>query len=68
MGVGAKIHIIQKHLQTALDELDGDEALGVWSEQAVESSHGAFKKLHERYTSIKNGFLYSVLEYNFLKM
>ena len=68
MGVGAKIHILQKHLLHSLSELDDEDGLGIWSEAAIESSHGAFKQLRNRYSGIKDGFLFAVMEYNFLKL
>ena len=69
LGVGAKIHFVQKHLLNYLDELDEDEGLGVWSETAVESSHGAFRDHMKRYMQMGDKALYySVLEFNFLKL
>ena len=69
LGVGAKMHILQKHLQELMAELKEEEGLGVWSEQAMESSHGALDKTMERYPHLGDeGLKYAVDEYNFLKM
>ena len=69
LGVGAKMHILQKHMQQMMEELKEEEGLGVWSEQAMESSHGSFIKVLERYPHLGDeGFTYAVNEYNFLKM
>ena len=68
LGVGAKIHIIQKHLLPMMDNLEDDEGLGKWSEQAMESSHGAFRPVYGRYVGKRDALYFSVLEYNYLRM
>ena len=68
MGVGVKAHIVQHHVIPSLLQLNSDEGLGIWSEQAAESSHAAFKKVFERYESKKQGLLLAMRQYNFGRM
>ena len=64
LGVGAKIHMIRSHLMFMLGQL----ADGVYSEQALESSHSVYKVLNQRYKGVANGLKFSVMEYNFTRL
>ena len=68
MGVGVKAHIVQHHVIPSLLQLKSDEGLGLWSEQAAESAHAAFKKVFERYEPKKQGLLHAIKQYNFNRM
>ena len=68
MGVGVKAHMVQHHLIPNMLALPKPEALGVWSEQATESSHHAFKRVMEKYMGIKNGLLNGTIAFNSVRM
>ena len=70
LGVGPKVHIIQHHLVPSLAALEGEEGLGIWSEQASESAHSAFAGLVSRYCGQGEiGMLkHALVEYNYTRM
>ena len=50
-----------------LATLKDGEGLGIWSEQALESSHGVFKIIYNRFKGLPEGLKEAQKEYNYLR-
>ena len=67
LGVGAKIHMIHSHLLDMARLCPAGEGLGVWGEQAMEASHGAYKAVQQRFHG-KDRVKRALMEFNYLRM
>ena len=67
LGVGTKIHMVNSHLIPMLATLKDGEGLEIWSEQALESSHGVFKIIYNRFKGLPEGLKEAQKEYNYLR-
>ena len=67
LGVGPKVHIIHYHLLHYLNDLEDDDGLALWSEQASESSHSAFSGVVTRFHG-DGALKRALIEYNHTRM